>query len=112
MSETARDRLGGIISERDLAVTREEATKETLRGIGAPTHTEDGMALTANGMLEDWIAGRRAPGWRGPDPVRDHGPSWEDVRPLWEAAKHPSDDNAVALLDAVRAFPVPEEWQR
>lgn len=55
----------------DLAEGRLRAVESTLRGIGAPTHDEQGARLNANGMLVDWLAGRRVEGWIGPDPMAD-----------------------------------------
>jgi hypothetical protein len=60
----------------DLWEARERAVRQTLRNVGAPTHDERGRALTANGMLVDWLAGRRQPGWTGPD---DDASRWAEL---------------------------------
>lgn len=60
-----------VVGQRDLYRARLDAVEETLHNVGAPSHDENGTKLNANGMLVDWLAGKRNPRWIGPDPMRE-----------------------------------------
>lgn len=49
----------------ELAHARLEAVEETLWNVGACILDDNGYRLNANGMLVDWLDGRRREGWLG-----------------------------------------------
>jgi hypothetical protein len=85
------------------------AVEQTLRNVGATGEDENGYKLNANGMLVDWLAGRRNPLWTGTE-----GTEVDRLRAVEAAAKtlletSPAEDSdeGRALMRALGMTPAP-----